>query len=138
MEIETIKIIHLLATFFMLGLIWTIQWVHYPSFIYIDKTKEIDFQTFHMQRITMIVMPIMIIELLSLLYLVTFDYQISHLILFSLTLIIWLITFFCNVPVHNRLIQNYRKEDLKKLVLLNWPRTILWTLKSSYLIFLFV
>ena len=50
-------------SFSLVGLIWTIQVVHYPSFSYVDNDHYIDFQHFHMRAITYIVMPLMLFEL---------------------------------------------------------------------------
>ena len=47
----------------MVGVIWVIQLVHYPSFHFINKKDYEQFQDFHMKRITYIVMPTMLIEL---------------------------------------------------------------------------
>ena len=47
----------------MVGVIWVIQLVHYPSFHFIDKDIYDSFQKFHMNKISIIVIPVMILEL---------------------------------------------------------------------------
>ena len=58
-------LIHLVSTAIMVGAIWVIQLVHYPSFYYIDKNNYMKFQNFHMNRISYIVIPAMTVELFS-------------------------------------------------------------------------
>ena len=50
----------------MTGLIWTIQLVHYPTFDHVADDHFADFAKFHASRISLIVLPAMIVELLQL------------------------------------------------------------------------
>ena len=54
---------HLIFTSIMTGVIWVIQIVHYPSFHFIEKESYTAFQKFHMNSISLIVVPVMILEL---------------------------------------------------------------------------
>ena len=54
---------HLIFSAIMVGVIWVIQLVHYPSFHFIDKDIYDSFQKFHMNKISIIVIPVMILEL---------------------------------------------------------------------------
>ena len=56
---------HLIFTSIMTGVIWVIQIVHYPSFHFIEKELYTAFQKFHMNKISIIVMPIMLAELIT-------------------------------------------------------------------------
>ena len=44
--------LHLVATSIMIGVIWVVQLVHYPSFHYIDRNRYGLFQQFHMRYIS--------------------------------------------------------------------------------------
>lgn len=44
--------------------------------------------------------------------------------------LIWLVTFFIQVPLHNKLSEARDKEAISRLVSSNWIRTSLWSLKS--------
>ena len=57
--------LHLVATSIMIGVIWVIQLVHYPSFHYIDRSRYQLFQDFHMRNISWIVFPLMSVELIT-------------------------------------------------------------------------
>jgi len=44
-------IAHLASTLFMVGMIWTIHYVHYPLFAHVGKSTYIAFQSEHVNRI---------------------------------------------------------------------------------------
>ena len=126
-----IFLIHVYASLFMLGLIWFIQLVHYPSFFYVDKNNFSEFEKFHASNISIIVMPVMILELLTGLYIGGRAYfELPYLINIILIACIWASTFFLSVPAHNILSKQWSEAAAKKLVSTNWIRTVLWTLKA--------
>ena len=57
--------LNVISAFLLTGVIWTIQLVHYPSFHFIDKLSFTNFHNFHERRISIIVMPLMLIELIT-------------------------------------------------------------------------
>lgn len=122
--------LNLICAAIMCGVIWVIQILHYPSFDFIDLAKFLEFHHLHSARISYIVAPIMIIELLrsAILFL---NNSSAKLLLVNLVLVIliWLSTFFLSVPLHNKLAQGPNLEVIKSLVQTNWPRTILWTIR---------
>lgn len=76
----------------------------------------------------------MILELLSgglLLYLSP-----TPLLVFSSAslLLIWASTFFLSVPLHTKLLTEFEPSVIQKLITTNWPRTILWSLRSLTLL----
>lgn len=132
-------ILHLFATFSMCGIIWMVQLVHYPSFKYVEESKYRDFQYFHMGRITFVVGPLMLIELISLaLIMFTMFKNMYFLISSVMLLLIWLNTALWNVPLHNKLLSQKSDEVIDKLVLSNWPRTILWSGRCILLVLYFL
>ena len=136
MEIELLSDIHFLSTSLMVGIIWVIQLLHYPTFHFIKESDYVEFQHFHMQRISFIVVPVMIIELLSGFMLVY--YFRSNLLIFCLIilLVIWLITFVFFTKLHQSLLGGYDKIIVDKLVQINWSRTVLWSLRLIILIYI--
>ena len=62
---DLIIVIHFISTSLMVGIIWIIQLLHYPAFHFIDKANYSAFQDFHMNRVSFIVVPTMITELVS-------------------------------------------------------------------------
>ena len=136
MEIETLSDIHFLSTSLMVGIIWVIQLLHYPTFHFIKESDYVEFQHFHMQRISFIVVPVMIIELLSGFMLVYYLRSNLLTICLIILLFIWLITFVFFTKLHQSLLDGYNKTIVDKLVKINWSRTILWSLRLIILIYI--
>lgn len=137
--LDTTFLLHYYCTVFMTGLIWTIQLVHYPSFGFVKEERYREFQHFHMRRITYIVGPLMILEVLTGALIMFKNYQNTPYVIAAILLaLIWLNTAFLNVPIHNQLMSKGDEGLFKKLVLSNWPRTILWTVRSLILTYIYL
>ena len=127
--------LNVISAFLLTGVIWTIQIVHYPSFHYIDKLSFTNFHNFHERRISIIVMPLMLIELTT-----STALYINNMssIVFALNLLIvvliWCSTFFIQVPIHSILSQKKDKKLIEKLVNTNWIRTFLWSMRMLLII----
>ena len=124
-------IVHLIATSIMVGVIWVIQIVHYPSFHFIDLKQYKTFQSFHVSKISFIVIPAMLTELFTLILLIISINPFSIMIAISgiILIIIWLLTAVFFTGLHQNLTSGYDKKIVDKLVKLNWGRTLLWTLR---------
>lgn len=131
-------ILNLFSTLFLTGLIWTIQIVHYPLFSLVGKSEFIDYHSAHSARISWIVIPLMLIELIStFLHSIydSFDNKILNYSGIFFVLVVWFSTFLLSVPEHNILGNGWNKESIQRLVNTNWVRTIAWTLHSFLLIY---
>ena len=122
---------HLIFTSIMTGVIWVIQIVHYPSFHFIEKELYTAFQKFHMNKISIIVMPIMLAELITGIMLFFDKSSKSPFLTISIIILvlIWLITGVFFTKAHNELIAGYQELVVNQLVAMNWIRTLLWTLR---------
>jgi hypothetical protein len=131
---NTLLLINLVASWALVGLIWTIQLVHYPSFSFVAEDQFLEFHRHHTRSITWVVMPLMLVELALAFYLAA-DYQWGWqwLSLLIIVLLLWALTFFFAVPLHNQLGLGKNEIIIQKLVSANWPRTILWTIKALWL-----
>ena len=127
---------HLIFTSIMTGVIWVIQIVHYPSFHFIEKELYTAFQKFHMNKISIIVMPIMLAELITGIMLFLDKSSKSPLLTISIIILvlIWLITGVFFSKAHNELIAGYQELVVNQLVVMNWIRTLLWTFRLLLLI----
>jgi uncharacterized membrane protein len=127
---------HLIFTSIMTGVIWVIQIVHYPSFHFIEKELYTAFQKFHMNKISIIVIPIMLAELITGIMLFLDKSSKSPFLIISIIILvlIWLITGVFFTKAHNELITGYQELVVNQLVVMNWIRTLLWTLKLLLLI----
>ena len=128
---------HLIFTSIMTGVIWVIQIVHYPSFHFIEKELYTAFQKFHMNKISIIVIPIMLAELITgmMLFLDKSSKSPFLIISFVILVLIWLITGVFFSKAHNELIAGYQELVVNQLVAMNWIRTLLWTLRLLLLIY---
>ena len=122
---------HLIFTSIMTGVIWVIQIVHYPSFHFIEKELYTAFQKFHMNKISIIVIPIMLAELITgmMLFLDKSSKSSFLIISFVILVLIWLITGVFFSKAHNELMTGYQELVVNQLVVMNWIRTLLWTLR---------
>ena len=128
--------IHFLSTSLMVGIIWVIQLLHYPAFHFIKESDYVEFQHFHMQRISFIVVPVMVLELFSAFMLVYFIQSNMLILCLIILLFIWLITFIFFTKLHQSLLDGYDKTIVDKLVRINWSRTILWSIRLIILIYI--
>ena len=115
----------------MVGVSLITQFVTYPSFKLIKSSSFSEFHKSYTNKMLFIVAPVMILELISSLFLVIFylsDNNTEIGLLITLMLI-WFLTFFIIVPIHNKLTLNYNKDLNQKLIKYNGLRTILWIIK---------
>ena len=129
-SMDVILISHIVCCFLMTGVIWVIQLVHYPSFKYIDEGQFADFAKFHAARISLIVLPLMLVEIISALYLL--DQHSWGIYNLSGVVLIWISTFLLSVPCHNKLQKGKDNSLINRLVITNWPRTFLWSMRSVF------
>lgn len=130
--VNLILIANLSSTFFLCGLIWIVQLVHYPFFHGVSADNYPEWMALHKKRISLIVVPVMLAELGSSFLLVLWDAPIPVLQQTGLAIVvvIWLVTFFVQVPLHNKIAGRYSRNDVDRLIATNFIRTGLWTLKA--------
>lgn len=129
-----IQIIEIIITSILVGLIWTIQLVHYPSFAYVGPNEYVSFHSFHVAAITPFVGSLMIFEFVC--FLLSMKYGVyklfnQGLVVLILLMIIWGTTLFVSVPTHNQLLLGKSDLLITRLVTTNWIRTIAWSLKLA-------
>ena len=129
-------LLHFMASSIMVGVIWVIQLVHYPSFNYIENQRYSNFQSFHKTRISYVVIPVMLIELLTLVLLIYSMDQINIELVLSgiILLLIWVITAIFFSGAHQKLTLGYDKSVVGNLIQMNWSRTLLWTFRLILLV----
>lgn len=137
---KILLIVQLAATLAMTGIIWLVQTVHYPLFGFVGEGKYREFHVAHMNWITYVVAPLMILEAVSALLLVFYPTPNADSRLlwfgFALVLVVWLSTFLLQVPLHEKLARGYDVETHASLVQTNWIRTIAWTLRAAIVLWL--
>ena len=127
--------LHILFNAPLLGVILATQFVSYPMFLSVDSKS---FTSYHMNytfNISKIVLPLMVIELFFVIEMLFNNYNVYSLISFFLIIVVWLSTFFIQVPLHNSLSEKYSELKIKKLILSNWIRTFSWFAKLIVLFY---
>jgi hypothetical protein len=137
---KALFIANLISTLLMTGVIWLIQLVQYPFFAAVGTEQFPKYHASHSFWITPIVAPIMILEIVTSLFLVVFPPpDIEPKLIWAgliLTLIVWLSTFFLQIPMHEKLAQGFDAQAHRFLVNSNWVRTAAWSLRSMILVYL--
>ena len=130
---DILLLIHVVATCFMTGLIWFVQIVHYPLMSLIPRDLCIRYANKHQARTTRVVAPAMVLEVLTGIFISILAPEktifIFSLIGLALIAIIWLSTFFIQVPQHRRL-SDADMNACGPLVKLNWIRTVAWSARA--------
>ncbi len=124
------------STFAMTGLIWFVQIVHYPLFAAVGRDQFVAYEGRHTVLTTWVVMPLMMVELGSSIWLAVHPLSGWNGLLIAaaiLTVLIWLSTFFLQVPQHRILERGFDEAAWRFLVNSNWVRTVLWTARSAIL-----
>jgi len=121
----------------MLGLIWFVQVVHYPLFARVDERRFAAYEAAHQQRTTLVVAPLMLVELATALWIAAGIGELAASVprwmaLTGLALvgINWLSTGLVQVPLHRRLAHGYDARTARRLVTTNWLRTAAWTARG--------
>ena len=117
----------------MIGVSIVTQSVTYPSFKFIDKRKFSKFHKDYTNKMLFIVGPIMSIEFLSTVVLLYVNANLHFFIQFGLVSLIWILTFFLIVPIHNEIENQFNNKLNKKLIKFNGIRTFLWITKLFFL-----
>ena len=127
---DTLILLNFIVTLTMLSIIMVTQLVSYPLFLNVDEKIFTSYHSEYVKRITIIVMPVMIIELvLTIMLYYMLDGFLSQIFLISIVLI-FISTVIIQVPIHNKLKFSYDEHLAKKLIKTNWIRTVCWSLRG--------
>lgn len=132
-------LMQLICSWMMIGIIWFMQLVHYPLYA---KIKEgfIEYEKSQIRRVSFLVGPIMLIEAITSIVLVGVAPTGIQTILAALSLIIlifiWISTLLFLMGQHQKLSIRFSKKILHVLIISNWIRAILWTIKGLLIIFM--
>lgn len=134
---KLVLLVNLFTTIFMTGVIWIVQVVHYPLFSRVGSERFRPYMEDHNVLITYVVLPPMLVEAATaVLLLLLRPPQLpvwaawTGLVLVG---VIWLSTFFLQVPQHSILMNDFDDAAHRLLVSTNWVRTAAWTARSLLL-----
>jgi hypothetical protein len=138
MTAETLSLLvlalHFAATFYMVGLVWFVQRVHYPLFARVGSQQFPAYERAHLSRTNPVVGPAMLIEAATALALVALPMpNVPYLVPWlgvGLLAVIWLSTWLLQVPRHRDLSAGFETSAHRRLVATNWIRTSAWSLRG--------
>lgn len=121
--------IKILADMGMAVLVWLVQLVIYPAFLYIQPENFVFWHARYTRRVSYVVLPLMLTQLVTTGYL-TATRPSPYWAAQSLVVVaLWALTFLKAVPLHEQLgTASDPFPVVRNLVRANWPRTGLWTL----------
>ena len=125
---ENLILFNFFISAFMFGLILTTQIVSYPMFLNVEK----NFSVYHMNyvnKISTIAAPFMIIEFSLSLIFVFLIGSYNSISSFLIMVLIFLCTFFIQVPIHEKLKNSFNISLCNRLIKTNWIRVFLWLFK---------
>lgn len=133
-----VLLVHAGCTVAMAGLIAFVQIVHYPLFAEVGPTAFARYAEAHNRRTTWVVMPLMLAEMATALWLVVLamgpapppGLAWAAWPGIALLAVAWLSTFLLQVPCHDRLQRGFDRAVWQRLVTSNWLRTIAWTTRA--------
>jgi amino acid transporter len=129
-------LIHAAATWFLTGVTWLVQVVHYPLFSRVGGVGYREYQRAHQSLITMVVGPAMLVEAFAAALLLIERRDAWTLAGVVLLLVVWGSTAFLQVPLHKTLGSGFDTELHGRLVQTNWLRTVCWSMRGLLALYL--
>lgn len=144
-RLPILALVHLVATWFMVGLIWTIHFVHYPLFSFVGESEYRDYQAEHVERIGRVLLVPWAIEgvcLAALLILILRGHYrklaLPVLIGAGAMAIILGISAFFSAPAHGKLADGFDAAVHSDLMLADLFRTLAWTVRGAIAVWIVV
>ncbi len=130
--VPLLPLAHAGATWFMVGLIWFVQIVHYPLMGKVTSSGFSEYSAGHQRKTTWIVAPAMLAEAACTIALALFPQGHGagspvRWVGLGLLALVWASTFGVQMPLHARLSSGFNERVWRRLVLTNWVRTVAWT-----------
>ena len=132
--INLILLANFVASCLMTGVIWFVQWVHYPLLAQVPVDRAVETAVEHQRRTGQVLAIPMAVEgftTLGLLISRPESVQIFWPWFGAVLLAVALgSTVIVSVPLHAKMATNPTADVGQRLVVTNWPRTITWSLRA--------
>lgn len=133
-NIRALTVIHTSATMFMVGLIWTIHYVHYPLFKEVGESTYVSFQAAHVERIGKLLFVPWLTEGITLLGILVLAFlgglrtlRVPAVINGAAMAVVLVISGFWSAPAHAKLADGFDKSVHDQLMTANLIRALAWT-----------
>ncbi|MFM9133342.1 MAG: hypothetical protein ACKORY_11670 [Actinomycetota bacterium] len=137
LNVRGVALVHLAATWFMVGLIWTIHTVHYPLFAEVGAATYEAFQAAHVDRIGKLLLLPWLTEGTTLLFLLWFafpggrrDLRVPVAIGAVAMGLVLAISGFWSAPAHGELADGFDAAVHSRLMTATLVRTVAWTVRG--------
>ena len=132
--IEFVLLVNFVAAAVMTGVIWFVQWVHYPLLATVSVEHAVETAIEHQRRTGQVLAIPMALEGVTTLWLLASRPDVVSFILpwFGAVLLAVALgsTVFVSVPLHAKMAINPTADVGRRLVVTNWPRTIAWSARA--------
>ncbi len=118
------------TTFFMVGVIWFVQIVHYPLFSSVGEAAFSEYERHHARRTGWVVAVPMLLELGTAIAMVWVIGGALAWCGLSLLAVAWVSTGLWQVPAHRRLEGGFDAVIHRRLLQTNWVRTVAWSARG--------
>jgi hypothetical protein len=128
-------LLHAVATWALVGLIWTVQLAIYPQFAQVGSPGFAAYHARYTAGIGRVVAPLMLVELVTgVLWVVRAPTAYTAWLGLGLIALLWGLTALVQMPQHRRLARGWDAEVARRLVRGNWLRVALWTARGALVI----
>lgn len=132
---SAVVVAHLVATLFMVGLIWFVQVVHYPLMAAVGHERFVAYEQRHRNLTAAVVGLPMAVEGVCTVWLFLSPPQgMGRLVPFIAGLLLAVVlasTVWLQVPMHDRLSRGFDEQSARRLVTTNWIRTVGWSARGA-------
>jgi hypothetical protein len=128
---------NLAATLFLTGIVWFLQVVQFPLLLRLAKADFVAYVKAQRKRNTLLMALPMLVELVTAIWLLVTPLphrEVFHALV--LLAFVWFVTFWSIVPLHSKLSRDYDESAIRILVRDNWIRTICWTGRAGFMIWM--
>lgn len=132
---RSLLITHMASTLFMVGMIWTIHYVHYPLFAHVGESTYVAFQSEHVNRIGKLLLLPWLTEGITLLGVLALaflgnrrDLRLPAFLNGAGMAIALVISGVWSAPAHGELADGFDADVHQRLMNANLVRTLAWTL----------
>jgi len=123
-----VEMSRLVFDFGLLVVIWMVQLIVYPSFIFYAPKNLLDWHVHYTRIIAGIVIPLMLGQLILCIIQVIKTQSPYTYLSCLLIFLLWVLTLLKFAPIHRQISKGVvNRALLKKLICYNWIRTIGWT-----------
>lgn len=138
LRLRPVALVHVAATWFMVGMIWTIHLVHYPLFADVGPESYVNFQAEHVDRIGRLLLVPWLTEGVSLLMLLWFvlvakrrDIAVPVLVSAVAMAVVLVISGFWSAPAHGELADGFDAAVHDRLMTANLIRALAWSVRGA-------